>query len=83
MEQTDFNNNTSTSHNSISLRREWPQLGRALYRLEHDAVDANPALTEEQKREQRQRARDTVFAQCALHEEQYEAFEVVRLGRAV
>lgn len=83
MEQVHFDHTIpSSSQNIISIRREWPQLGRALYQLEHDAVDANPHYTDEQKGAQRQKAREIVLAQCDIHEEQYEAFEVVRLSRA-
>ncbi len=66
----------------IRIQRAWPQLGRALYQLEHDAFDSRSDLSQEQKSEQRKLAKEAVLAQCDSHEEEYEAFEVVRLGRA-
>src|SRR5947209_19466495 len=68
---------------TICIRREWPQLGRALYDLEQDIIDTYPHLTEQQKVEYWNKIRETILEQCHTYEQQYEAFEFVKRGRAV
>jgi hypothetical protein len=68
---------------TIHLQRAWPQLGRALYTLECEMIDARRGLDERQKHEVRQRLRAAIIEQCGEYEKQYEAYELVREGRAV
>lgn len=68
---------------TVLLRRTWPQLGRMLYQLEHDAVDSNEHLDEVQKRELRAKIKEIILDRCSSYERQYEAFEYVMRGRAV
>lgn len=66
----------------ISIQHAWPQLGRALYNLEHEETDVAHDLDEDQKYERWQRIREIILEQCEQYERQYEAYELVRRGRA-
>lgn len=68
---------------TVLLRRTWPQLGRMLYQLEHDAIDSNEHLNDVQKADLRTKIKDIILEQCSSYERQYEAFEYVMRGRAV
>jgi len=68
---------------TMLLRRQWPQLGRMLYQLEHDAIDSNEHLDTVQKRELREKVKEIILDRCSSYERQYEAFEYVMRGRAV
>ena len=65
-----------------SIQHAWPQLGRALYNLEHEETDVAHDLDEDQKYERWQRIREIILEQCEQYERQYEAYELVRRGRA-
>jgi hypothetical protein len=67
---------------TIALHHAWPQLARALYTLEQEALDAANTLDEDHKHERRQRIREIIVEQCEQYERQYEAYELVRSGRA-
>jgi len=71
------------SDGTVLLRRAWPQLGRMLYQLEHDAIDSNEHLDDVQKRELRAKVKEIILDRCSSYERQYEAFEYVMRGRAV
>ena len=66
----------------MSIQRAWPQLGRALYNLEHGETDAADSLDEDQKYQRWQRIREIILEQCEKYERQYEAYELVHSGRA-
>jgi len=68
---------------TIHIQHAWPQLGRELYNLESKMIDARSGLGERQKNEVRERLRRAVIDQCGEYEKQYEAYELVRRGRAV
>lgn len=84
IELSEFEKNfTQRPQGAVCIRHEWPQLGRALYDLEQDLSDIHSHLTDQQKAEQRERIKEAILEQCRAAEEQYEAFEFVRRGRAV
>jgi hypothetical protein len=66
----------------IRIQHVWPQLGRALYTLKHEATDADSKLDEDQKYERWHRIQEVIIEQCEKYERQYEAYEFVRGGRA-
>ncbi len=67
----------------IRIQRTWPQLGRELYNLECKTLDARSCLNERQKKELRESLRAAIINQCSAYEQPYEAYELVREGRAV
>lgn len=68
---------------TIHLQRTWPQLGRSLYSLESEMIAACSGLDEGQKNEVREKLRVAIREKCGEYEKQYEAYELVRAGRAV
>ena len=67
---------------TLCIRREWPQLARELFELEHEALAAHPPASEQSKHEQLERVRLSILECCRAYERQYEAYELVRRGRA-
>ncbi len=67
----------------IHMQRAWPQLGRALYNLECEMINARSGLDKRQKNEIREKLRAAIIEQCGEYERQYEAYELVKEGRAV
>jgi hypothetical protein len=68
---------------TIRIQRTWPQLGRELYNLEREMLDTKSDLNEQQKKELQERLRAAIIEQCGAYEQPYEAYELVRAGRAV
>ena len=68
---------------TIHLQRTWHQLGRVLYAMECERIAASSGLDDRQKNELRERLRVAIREQCGEYEKQYEAYELVREGRAV
>jgi len=68
---------------TIHIQRTWPQLGREFYNLECELLYANNGLDERQKNELREKLRAAIIEQCREYEKQYEAYELVKGGRAV
>src|SRR5690349_9575396 len=68
---------------TIHLQRTWPQLGRSLYSQECEMMDACSGLDERQKKEVREGLHVALIEQCGEYEKQYEAYELVKAGRAV
>jgi hypothetical protein len=67
---------------TLCMRREWPQLARALFELEQEILAAHPLANEQAKHEQLERVRSSILECCRAYEKQYEAYELVRRGRA-
>ena len=67
---------------ALSMRREWPQLARELFELEQETLAAHPSASEQAKHEQLARVRSSILDCCREYERQYEAYELVRRGRA-
>jgi hypothetical protein len=66
----------------ISIHHAWPQLARVLYNLEQEVIDAGGNLDEDHKYERKQSTRELILEQCEKYERQFEAYELVRIGRA-
>jgi hypothetical protein len=66
----------------IRIQRTWPQLGRELYNLECKTLNTKGDRNEQQKKELRERLRAAIIEQCGAYEQPYEAYELVRAGRA-
>lgn len=67
---------------TLYIRREWPQLARELFELEQEILAAHPPASEQAKRAQLERVRSSILDDCRHYERQYEAYELVRRGRA-
>jgi len=67
---------------TLRIRREWPQLARELFELEQEILAAHPLANEQAKHEQLERVRSSILECCRAYEKQYEAYELVRRGRA-
>lgn len=67
---------------TLCIRRAWPQLARELFELEQEILADHPPASEQAKHEQLERVRSSILDCCRQYERQYEAYELVRRGRA-